>query len=139
MQKKQNWRRKEIGGFILSLVILISLSSCKTFQRGKTPAANSTNNIVRLGDQPEGRKKLIVRSPNLNKLKKLSFNTMKEEKPNNNNSRTNFIVEEVVPDDEAEEVAPANKFDMIMTWLAVVSGCGLVWASLYFFGRHLFK
>ena len=46
---------------------------------------------------------------------------MKEEKPNNNNSRTNFIVKEVVPDDEAEEVAPANKLDMIMTWLAVVS------------------
>ncbi len=94
---------------------------------------------MRLGGQPQRQEKLIVRTPNLNKLKKLSFNTMKEEKPNNNDSRTNFIVEEVIPDDEAEEVVPANKFDMIMTWLAVVSGCGLVWASLYFFGRHLFK
>tara|TARA_R110002020_G_scaffold369808_1_gene581610 strand:- start:773 stop:1147 length:375 start_codon:yes stop_codon:yes gene_type:complete len=84
----------------------------------------------------------IVRKPNLQKLKIFTPNIVKAGNSNKEKEGEAFIVEEVKPKKSAdliEEEKPYSRLDMIMLWLAITSSCIIVWCSIWFVGRYMFR
>lgn len=86
-------------------------------------------------------KQVVVRKPNLQKLKIFTPNIVKAQ-GSNKEKTTTFIKEDInfkKVADIVEKEKPYDRASMIMFWLAILSSSILVWCSVWFVGRSLLK
>ena len=131
------------------------MTACGTLTQDKNKEWRDPR-IAHFPKKPEitNARELVIRKPNLQKLKIFTPNIVKAKDSNKEKANRMKQIAKNITDgvphikedinfkkvaDLVEDEKPYDKMSMIMLWLAVLSSCTLAWCIVWFVGRNLLK